>query len=495
MSLFLQHIETLYANGKYSKVKEELHNFEKTNKPFPNCIYREIAYAESSTYRIIRDENIFPIRFLWFFELKEQIMMGVVMPLERSHYNPESLYERWLRCLNDESFRQEAEKADVLIDLNEKAISLTRGWVLIGDSFIEDLMEIETYWGEDLLVIDEKTKIERPLFIEYKSKIKQNTALSLIADVSTKHEYPTIQAKRVRYIKLGREGVWEKEGLEKGIIRFGYGSATDERFSLCLENKWDDLTKSFIEEGKDKGTATRFTNETRLFFEDDGTTLWITFVCERLYWGFLKPDPAEKHQDGDGVFRRLKDGWRWLDLRGEPLAKDRLSGALTKLAAYRGTSCYVDVAEYAVRRINGQKMPEVERAMVALEEMKSSVLEMIRLLGPKDFETLVDLIFSISGWRRQGIVGKTQKTLDLDLALPSTGERAFVQVKSKTNSLELADYVAKFDELDSYNRMFFVYHSGKAETDDERVTVIGPEKLAEMAVDAGLATWLIRKVS
>ena len=43
--------------------------------------------------------------------------------------------------------------------------------------------------------------------------------------------------------------------------------------------------------------------------------------------------------------------------------------------------------------------------------------------------------------------------------------------------------------------MFFVYHSGNAETDDERVIVIGPEKLAEMAVDAGLATWLVRKVS
>ena len=61
--------------------------------------------------------------------------------------------------------------------------------------------------------------------------------------------------------------------------------------------------------------------------------------------------------------------------------------------------------------------------------------------------------------------------------------------------VELADYVAKLDELDSYSRMFFVYHSGKAETDDERVIVIGPEKLAEMAVDAGLATWLVRKVS
>jgi hypothetical protein len=307
--------------------------------------------------------------------------------------------------------------------------------------------------------------------------------------------HPTIKAGRVRYIKLGREGCWERECAEKGIIRFGFGSATDERFSLCRERLWGDLTKSFIAQGKDKGTATRFTNETRLFFEDDGSILWITFMGERLCWGFLEPDLAERHQSGDGVFRRLKGGWRWADLKGEQLTKDRLSGALTKLAAYRGTSCDVDVEEYVVRRINGQKTPEVERAIVALEEMKASVLGMIRLLGPKDFETLVDLVFSISGWRRQGSVGKAQKTLDLDLALPSTGERAFVQVKSKTNSVELADYVAKLDELDSYNRMFFVYHSGKAETDDERVIVIGPEKLAEMAVDAGLATWLVRKVS
>jgi hypothetical protein len=43
--------------------------------------------------------------------------------------------------------------------------------------------------------------------------------------------------------------------------------------------------------------------------------------------------------------------------------------------------------------------------------------------------------------------------------------------------------------------MFYVFHSGEAQTDDERVTVIGPKKLAELIVDAGLVNWLIRKVS
>ena len=89
----------------------------------------------------------------------------------------------------------------------------------------------------------------------------------------------------------------------------------------------------------------------------------------------------------------------------------------------------------------------------------------------------------------------TQKSLDLDLILPSTGERAFVQVKSKTNQTEFDEYVIQFEALDAYDRMFFVFHSGNAKTDDERITVIGPEKLAEMVVDAGLVTWLVQKVS
>jgi hypothetical protein len=137
----------------------------------------------------------------------------------------------------------------------------------------------------------------------------------------------------------------------------------------------------------------------------------------------------------------------------------------------------------------------VERAVLASKEMKLSILELMTLLGPADFEMLVDLVFSTSGWRRQGIVGKTQKTLDLDLILPSTGERAFVQVKSKTTSAELAKYVAKIDELGPYDRMFYVYHSGEANTDDDRVIIVGPEKLAELVIDAGLTNWLIRKVS
>ncbi len=304
-----------------------------------------------------------------------------------------------------------------------------------------------------------------------------------------------IHPEHARYIKLGAGGGWEKECVEKSIIRFGFGSGKPERFPLCLTRKWKALTESFLAEGRSKGKATAATNETRLFFDDGGSTVWITFVGERLYWGQLDETPAVPHADGKSVCRVVSGGWRCADRRGEELTKDRLSGALTKLTGYRGTSCRVDVTEYVIRRINGEKTPQVEQELAKLKELQASTRELMRLLGPRDFETLVDIVFTTSGWRRLGPVGKTQKTLDLDLVLPTTGERAFVQVKSKTTSGEAADYLAKLDDTGPYDRMFYVFHSGEVEIDDDRVTLIGPDKLAEMVVEAGLVSWLIRKVS
>jgi len=206
------------------------------------------------------------------------------------------------------------------------------------------------------------------------------------------------------------------------------------------------------------------------------------------------PKGLRRFRAGGGVCRTARGGWGSTDWNGEELTRDRLSGALTKLSSYQGTSCAVDMAGYVLRRVSGVKTPEVERALAATNEMRAATLGLMKLLGPKDFELLVDLVFTSSGWRRIGVVGKTEKTLDLDLVLPSTGERAFVQVKSKTSSAELAQYVAKFEE-EPHDRMFFVFHSGKAETEAEGVTVIGPEKLADLVMEAGLTSWLIRRVS
>jgi hypothetical protein len=110
----------------------------------------------------------------------------------------------------------------------------------------------------------------------------------------------TIQPADVRYIKLGEGGSWERECLDQSIIRFGFGSANEDRFPLCRAGK-----------------------------------------CVR---------------------------------------------------------------DYVVRRINGLKSEKVERALRTFRQMQQVALELMRDLGARDFEILVDLVFSTSGWQRQGTV-------------------------------------------------------------------------------------------
>jgi hypothetical protein len=144
MSLLLQNIEQQYANEQYSAIRIE---FEKMNhdKALPACLFKELEYAESGSYKALRDERFLPIRFLWFFEIHEYIFFRCPV-LGRSFYNPKLLHERWMQCYEDKEYRVEAEEAGVLFDMQNKAISLTRGWVLIGDSFISDLETILDYY-------------------------------------------------------------------------------------------------------------------------------------------------------------------------------------------------------------------------------------------------------------------------------------------------------------------------------------------------------------
>ena len=304
-----------------------------------------------------------------------------------------------------------------------------------------------------------------------------------------------IKPKAVRYLKLGEGGTWEDDCFTRGVLRMGFGSDLDRGFALCVAHDWLGFAKMWREEGRTPGVATRFANETRLFAEDDGSTLWITFSGQRLLWGMLEPEGrVTRMYDGTSTFRPVVGGWRDHDIYGTPLIKGNLAGDLQSLAAYRGTSCGVSRPDYVIRKVNGRRADEVEAAETALAKMQETTLAVIRHLQPDDFELLVDLIFTQSGWRRIGVLGGKQKTLDLDIILPSTGERAMVQVKSTTSSRELAEYVSQLEQDGPHERLFYAYHSGEAQTSDPRVSVLGPERIAEMTLDAGLMRWVMQKV-
>ena len=126
-------------------------------------------------------------------------------------------------------------------------------------------------------------------------------------------------------------------------------------------------------------------------------------------------------------------------------------------------------------------------------------MPLVQKLHWKDFELLVDLIFSRAGWQRLSSLGKTEKSIDLDLMLPVTGNRAFVQVKSSATLKTLKDYVNQYKSMDQYQEMFFVVHTAVPGLDHyakkEGVKLLGVKEIASLVVDSGITQWLIGKTS
>lgn len=214
----------------------------------------------------------------------------------------------------------------------------------------------------------------------------------------------SIATSRVRYIKLGEGGSWADECIATGTLCIGF--YTEKFFDLCLAHKWSELGAAYLSEGLSQSTATRFTGEVQIVFEDPGTILWITFHNLRMYWARIDPALPPRKIEG-GTVRITQSGWSSRTLHGDELFLVDLAGSLTKTAGYRGTSCDITDADYVVRRINGVERPEVADARRLVGELSDVAIRMMRLLTPKDFELLVELLFSASGWRRLGATGKT----------------------------------------------------------------------------------------
>ncbi len=83
--------------------------------------------------------------------------------------------------------------------------------------------------------------------------------------------------------------------------------------------------------------------------------------------------------------------------------------------------------------------------------------------------------------------------IDFAIRLPTTQELAYVQVKSRSDSQTLNDVIRNLDAGGAFDRLFFVYHTGELQTDDERVVLIGPKELAEQIIDAGMINWLVQR--
>lgn len=321
--------------------------------------------------------------------------------------------------------------------------------------------------------------------------------------MSHNEQLTSIAPAQVRYIKLGQKNAWARASLDRGEIHFGYKTVPHD---VCLTGDWEHLTRNFkAVDGKREGKAKDCTRELRDFYEMGADCLWITFADDHLWWAFAKPGVTwlGEERDGRGArFRTTIGTWRNTDINGNPLRIQELSSRLTQVAAYRQTICRVAASDYLIRRINGIEEPVLIQARKAREAMRTAASEMIEKLHWADFETMVDLIFARSGWRRVSRLGGTQKDVDLILDLPTTGERAAVQVKSKADQALVDRCVETMSRGGAYDRVFFVCHSARSElaladTDpsDTKAHLWTGSALADAALGAGLFDWLMERVA
>jgi hypothetical protein len=191
--------------------------------------------------------------------------------------------------------------------------------------------------------------------------------------------------------------------------------------------------------------------------------------------------------------------WSSGDISGKPLQKTQLSGALLRVQGFRGTICKVKELKYLVEKINGVVHPEIENALLAKAEFEGKIESLIRKLTWKDFELLADLLFRQAGWQRMAILGKTEKTIDLDLYSPITEEKILVQVKSSANLSKLQNFREGISDFQDYDRAYFLVHTPSNDLIQSRiqddVEVWLPSDIARRVVMFGLAEWVISKVS
>jgi hypothetical protein len=311
-----------------------------------------------------------------------------------------------------------------------------------------------------------------------------------------------VSATRALYIKLGEGNRWAQLAFDSNTLRFGFRDVPHQQALAAAEAKDFKSVKDFYQNERSvaPGTATRYSNEVREFYTAGTDVLWITFAKGRMWWCFadaeVVPNLAADPDATGSRFRKTIGGWTDKDLIGQTLWTNKLRGSLTTTAGFRGTICRVREFDYLLRLLNGEETAVTKAVRTARSQLIETLIPLIPGLHWKDFELLVELVMTQGGWRRVSATGGTQHTIDLELELPLTGERALVQVKSRLDQNTAETVATDLTEAAGGSRVFIVYHtpSEPLAVDQENVTLIGPNALAEHVVDLGLTTWVMAKV-
>lgn len=302
-----------------------------------------------------------------------------------------------------------------------------------------------------------------------------------------------VNCKNAYYVKLGKQGVWVESSIKKSILRIGW---PNQSLSDINKGRWDIIQKQLEDEIPNKGTATRDCHALRMLCESTAEDIWITFHASHLWW--CKVAEPRIFKDKESKYRKVSF-WCCHDIFGTPLLANQIPGRISKLQGFRGTICKVKEVEEITGLINCQYSPEFVAIRHSRDLLCRHVETGLRRLHWKDFETLVDLLFRATGWRRVSVLGENMKYLDIELEEPINGEMYQVQVKSSAMLRDFQEYAKTF-QGEKYRKLFFVVHTPDKKLiemqnqKENPVQLVLPGRLAEMVVDLGMLGWLLNKI-
>jgi hypothetical protein len=320
----------------------------------------------------------------------------------------------------------------------------------------------------------------------------------------------TADHEEIRYIKLGAGATSTDEFcIENNVAYMGFGTSDEILFQFAQTGNWESfklLTYERDRQGSERARrqrATSATNQVRAFFECNEKTLWITFFAGFLYYGsFSGAATPSIDFDLGGCTRPLTVGWSCEDANKRQLKIENLSGNLTKIRGFQGTSCALDQDQkrYILTRLSGKVPPYIDQIELARESMVEAVKHAIKALHPKDFEVLVEIIFSRT-WRRIGQAGGVERFVDIIFEDPlNPHQRIAIQVKSQTSIKQIEEYC--YDrQMERYEKFFFVFHTPDSSdlamkaSLPGNVEIVDGDRLANLVVDSGLVHWLKEKTT
>ena len=300
--------------------------------------------------------------------------------------------------------------------------------------------------------------------------------------------------KSVRYVKNGKGGAWWDDAQKHNQIRAGWREVPPDVLVAA------DLVAAEKHVREDAAANKRRSdfNALELLLDRPSQHVWVAFEKGHLWWCTVHDD-IEVNPNGNlpgkaHFWLKCARGWSNLSLKGELLAIERLPGPIGKTKGFRATVCKPGKSSDYLRVIRGDKHPDVAEAMKAKGAYERAVSKIVAQLHEKDFEVLIDLILSRTGWSKSDKVGGSTEGHDIIAENPSTDEQAFVQVKSVATQSDLDKYVGEFRvRRPQFDRLIFAVNGpiGKLNAPhDKSVLVWGDEKIAQLVVRLGLGDWV-----